>query len=313
MDITPRHIEQIEALHRYGSFCRAAEKLCISQPALSRSILVLEEKLGIKFFDRTRGKLVLTQYGRIVLSRGSGILKEMQLLHRDINMLQGGEQGVLNIGCGPIPAETLAGDAIARFNKQYPHMTVKLTIDYVLQLKKLLHNRCIDFFVAEAYRLDNKQEYEVISMPQQQGYFCCRRNHPLAARPSITFKDILEYPMALMWLSDRIFALFSKLSGLDIQQTEDLGAGFIECNNANILLNTVIHSDAITATSKEILAGSVYRDHIFLLPLVIPEFRSDYAIVSLKAFSTIPAITYLKKLFLETAVRKVQSSGSAGA
>ena len=307
MDITPRHIEQIEAVHRYGSFCRAAEKLCISQPALSRSILVLEEKLGVKFFDRARGKLVLTRYGRIVLSRGESILREMLLLHRDIDMLHGGVQGVLHIGCGPIPAETLAGDAIARFNNLYPQMTVKLTIDHAPSLTQLLRNRVIDFFVAELQQIANKQEYEIIAMPQQQGHFCCRKGHPLATRDSITFSDILAYPMALMWLSERIFTLFSRLSGKDIQKNEDLVSGFIECDNMNILLRIVNNSDAITITSREILAESIHKENICLLPLRIPEFTSGYSIVSLKDFSTIPAIDALKNLFLEVATQKVQT------
>jgi DNA-binding transcriptional LysR family regulator len=306
MDITPRHIEQIEALHRYGSFRRAAEKLCISQPALSRSILLLEEKLGVKFFDRAQGKLLPTQYCRIVLNRGETVLKEMQLLHRDITMLQGGMHGILNIGCGPIPAETLAGDAIARFNNLYPQVTVRLIIDHVPKLTTLLHSRSIDFFVAEAQHFIDKQEYEFVPMPQQQGYFCCRQNHPLTARSSLTFNDILEFPMALMWLSERIFTIFSKLSGKNIQKNEDLAAGYIECDNMNTLLCIVNGCDAVTMTSREILTGSGYKDKIHLLPLVIPSFRSGYSLVSLKEFSTIPAIAAMKNCFLETAAQKVQ-------
>ena len=305
MDITPRHIEQIETVHRYGSFRSAAEKLCISQPALSRSILTLEEKLGVKFFDRTGGKLALTPYGRIVLDRGENILKEMQLLHRDINMLQGGAQGVLHIGCGPIPAATLAGDAIARFNNRYPQTTVKLTIDHASHLTQLLRKRFLDFFVAEAQPLEGEQEYELTQMPQQQGYFCYRQGHPLASRSALAFADILEFPLALMWLSERIFTIFSKLSGAVIRKSEDLGAGLLECDNMNILLAMVSNSDAVSITSREILAGSVYKDRIVLLPLVIPEFKSGYSIVSLKGFSTIPAIAALKQQFLETAEQKV--------
>lgn len=305
MDITPRHIEQIEAVHKYGSFRSAAEKLCISQPALSRSILTLEEKLGVKFFDRAGGKLALTPYGRIVLGRGENILKEMQLLHRDINMLQGGAQGVLHIGCGPIPAATLAGDALAHFNNRYPQTTVKLTIDHASHLTQLLRKRFLDFFVAEAQHIEGEQEYEMIQLPQQQGYFCCRNGHPLASRNALTFADILGFPLALMWLSERIFALFSKISGTIMQKSEDLGTSFIECDNMSILLTMVANSDAVSITSREILAGSIHKDRIVLLPFVIPEFKSGYSIVSLKGFSTIPAIAALKQQFLETAEQKV--------
>ncbi len=308
MEITPRHIEQIEALQRYGSFRRAAEKLCISQPALSRSILILEEKLGIKFFDRAHGKLVPTAYGRMVLRRGGNILKEFQSLHRDISLMQNCEQGVLTIGCGPIPAETLAGEALGRFNRLYPKMSVKLVIDHAPSLEKHLNSRAMDFFVAEASQLEGRQEYEIVSMEQQQGYLCCRRGHPLASRSSVAFDEILAYPLALMWLSDRIFSLLSKLSGRDIQKSEDLGTSVMECDNMSILLRIVSESDAVTITSYEILSQSVNKDDICILPLTIPEFRSGYCVISLRNYSVIPAADHLKRLFAEVAAQKVRST-----
>lgn len=307
MEITPRHIEQIQALYRYGSFRRAAEKLCISQPALSRSILVLEEKLGVKFFDRAQGKLLPTPYGRMVLSRGGSILKEFEILHRDINLLQNSEQGVLTIGCGPIPAETLAGEAIGRFNGLYPNVTVKLVIDHAPNLEKHLANRALDFFVAEASQLNARQEYDTIAMPQQQGFFCSRKDHPLATRPSVTLDEILAYPMAIMWMPDRIFTTLGKISGRPIQSSDDLDVNFIECNNLNTILSIVKWSDAITVVSREILSVSVHRESIHVFPQVVPELTTCYNIVSLKNYSTIPAIDCLKNIFLETAARKVQS------
>lgn len=195
MPITFRHIEQVAALNRFGSFRRAAEVLCISQPALSRSILTLEEQLGVRIFDRTRGKLTPTRYGAIILQRGGRVITDVELLRRDILMLQGGEKGVIRIGCGPFPVEVLAGEAIGRFNAIYPKMSVRLKVDHAPQLTALLRDRSIDFFVAESYPVkDAPEEFETTPLPQQQGYFCCRKDHPLAALPSPTYEDIFSFP-----------------------------------------------------------------------------------------------------------------------
>jgi len=65
-----------------------------------------------------------------------------------------------------------------------------------------------------------------------------------------------------MWLSDRIFLLLSKLSGRDIQKSEDVGTSVIECDNMNSLLDVRSESDAIAITSYEVLAQSLNKDNI---------------------------------------------------
>lgn len=301
MHITLRHIEQIDALCRHGNFRLAADNLCISQPALSRSILTLEERLGVKLFDRTRGKLLPTRYGALIQQRGQKMLREMQLLHRDISMLRGGEEGIIHIGCGPFPGEVLAGEAIGRFNKLYPKVTVKLTVDHAPRLNGLLRKRAIDFYVADASQMHNNQEFTLTPLPQQQGYFCCRKEHPLTELPSPSFQEIFSFPMAIMWTSEPVLALLSKLLGKRIRRLEDLGTGLIKCDNLHTLLRVVSSGDAFTITTREVFDKSVFKDSLRLLPVHVPELRTDYAIVTLKGRSTIKAIACLHDLFTAVA------------
>jgi len=111
-------------------------------------------------------------------------------MHRDIALLQGFEAGVLYIGCGPFPAEVLAGDAIAKFNNHFPKLSVKITVDLSPRLITLLRERSVDFLVAEIDHLADLEGIDIIPMPQQQVYFCCRKQHPLTNKQHFSFNDL---------------------------------------------------------------------------------------------------------------------------
>lgn len=301
MTITLKHIEQIMALQEYGNYRLAADKLRISQPALSRSIINLQEKLGVKLFDRFGGKLQPTRYGALVLERGKRILNDRDMLQRDISMLKGGETGVINIGCGPFPAEALAGEAIGRFSRLYPQITVRLIVDYAPRLTEFLLAQEIDFSVADTAPVKDFPEFEITPLPHQQLYFCCRKNHPLTAIPAPTIHDICAHPLAAMWAPDRIFTLFGKLLGKKIRSLEEIGRGLLVCDNLNTLLQMVSASDAFTSTSRAIFEQCVYKDRLQLLPLQVPELRTDYSIAQLRGRSSVDAVRDLQQCFIDTA------------
>ena len=120
MNISLRHLQQIGPLVRRENFAQAAQELNISQPALSRSIALLEDRLGVKLFDRSKREVVPTVFGEHILQRGKPVLQEMQMMERDLNLLQGLESGKLVIGSGPFPAEISLGKAVARFSRNHP-------------------------------------------------------------------------------------------------------------------------------------------------------------------------------------------------
>ena len=311
MELTFKHIEQVMTLHQYGSFRRAADVLCISQPALSRSVSTLEEKLGVKVFDRTRGGLVPTRYGEIILKRGERVLKELALLERDVSMVHGGEKGIISLGCGPFPAEVLAGEAIGRFNRTYPKMSVKLMVDHSSRLTTLLRRRVIDFFVADAFPLEEaSEEFEATPLPQQQGYFCCGTSHPLAALPCPTIEDIFAFPLALMWVPSRILHLLSTLLKRDIRSLEDIGNGLVQCDSLNVLLKIVASGEAFTITSRELMEQTRFKEQLCFLPLTVPEMTTNYAIISLRESTSIPAIHHLRELFVQVAEDVVYKEGA---
>ena len=100
-------LKHLLAVVEYGTFSRAAEKVNLSQPALSRSIQALEAELGLPLLDRGTRQVRLTPYGACVAERARRMRFEETELQRELKTLHSGESGTLTIGLSPTPASLL--------------------------------------------------------------------------------------------------------------------------------------------------------------------------------------------------------------
>jgi len=96
-----RHLQQIVAICRAGSFSGAAKELGIAQPTLSKSIGRLEAKLGIQLFERTNSSARPTTYGQFVADQAQTLLQNVTTLGHELEQMAKGEAGMLKIGVGP--------------------------------------------------------------------------------------------------------------------------------------------------------------------------------------------------------------------
>ena len=95
-----KHLEHLLALADTGSFSRAAEKMFITQSALSRSIQSLEDDLGGKVLDRIGKRNELTPLGLDVVSRARHIVRDASELRHSAKLLKEGGSGVISVGLG---------------------------------------------------------------------------------------------------------------------------------------------------------------------------------------------------------------------
>lgn len=121
-----RHIRYFKTVAEEKNFTRAAEKLAIAQPPLSRQIQDLEEELGTLLFIRTPHKVTLTEEGELFLQYTTQILDLVNRSEEDVREMKEGLQGTLYIasveGCGP----RLFAEWIAAFRQKHPHVQYNL-------------------------------------------------------------------------------------------------------------------------------------------------------------------------------------------
>jgi DNA-binding transcriptional LysR family regulator len=114
------------AIAKIGQLTRAAEKLHLSQPALSGQIKALEETLGISLFERSSSGMALTPGGRTLLGEAERILAAIQQLKQAAQHLQGRAAGRLSLGTVLDPATLRLGDFLSRTIESHPLIDIEL-------------------------------------------------------------------------------------------------------------------------------------------------------------------------------------------
>ena len=294
------HLKQVEAIARRGSFSKAAQECNLSQPALSRSIAQLEDRLGVKLFDRSKREVVPTIFGEHLLQRGKPVLQDIQMMERDLNLLQGLKTGKLVIGSGPLPAEISVGKAVARFTRNYPKVNVRIVIDRTPNLLPRLQKREFDIFVAETRLINDASELEIIPLPKQQLHYCCRPGHPLTKKKQLVAKDIFSHQLAITWVPEELLLSVARNSGLQLNNVEDLPCAVLECDNLKVLFDIISGSDAVGLITSSILDNSILQQQLCLLPISLPELNTHYGLVSLSRYSQSPVIRKFQQYMIET-------------
>jgi LysR family nitrogen assimilation transcriptional regulator len=127
-----------------GSITRASELLHTVQPALSRQLRMLEEDLGTALFDRGARGMVLTDAGLILVGRAQRALQELDLAEAEIVAAGQSVTGSVAIGLLPSVSEMLAGPLVSTLKRQYPRLSVTLSIGYAGYLQQWLENGEVD-------------------------------------------------------------------------------------------------------------------------------------------------------------------------
>jgi DNA-binding transcriptional LysR family regulator len=123
-----RQLEVFLAVARAGSFRRAAERMHLSQPALSQHVGELERELGSRLLERRGRTVALTEAGRILEDHALRVFATLAGAREAIAELSGGERGSLVIGASTTPGLYLMPALIGSFEREHPGISVDLRI-----------------------------------------------------------------------------------------------------------------------------------------------------------------------------------------
>lgn len=248
MKLDPKHLAQLSVIVEAGSFQAAADRLAVTQPALSRNMRALEERLGAPIFRREGRRSVPNDLGLKLGRSGLAIRIAEEQAENLATLAATGKAGNLRIGAPPIVAGRFLTDTLSQFISEYPHCNVELRTGLVHELRSMLERGQIDVVFGPQSLADPIEELDFIPLIDDRVAIMCREGHPLTRKSRIKASDL----MSQTWLAHSRGSLLR-------QQTEAamIASGIhhmnIVCETDSIrsALEIVASTDLITSMPRE--------------------------------------------------------------
>ena len=179
-----------------NSFSKAAEKLHLTQPAVSKRVANLEENLGCKLLDRIGRSVRLTQAGSALLPRAKKILNEFNDTRNAISNLSANVQGSLKLATSHHIGLHHLPNILQRYTQQYPNVDLELEfLDSDKAYEAIQHGN-IELAIIT---LSTQEHPSINTMPlwHDQLNFVCSVDHPLALEKKPSLHNLAQYPAIL--------------------------------------------------------------------------------------------------------------------
>lgn len=285
-----KQISHIVALSEILNFSKAAERVHLSQSALSKSISSFENEIGIQIFDRSKNTVAITPAGKFVIENARHLIGSFTSFNKNIEYLKTGQQGTIKVGTGPFPAKCFLHHAIGQFRQCYPRTSIDIRIDNWSSLLVLLKDREIDYFIADIRSLEDDPELQISPIGGLTLALFCDPGHPLVRdnpKRRIKPQEILDYTFASVSLPPLVFSELKHSLGLD---HNDIFSVDFKCDDLGLITRLVPQSDIIFLSSH-LMMEEALRDGT-VVRLNIPMTRNrfgEWALVQIKGLKLVPS------------------------
>ncbi|MDQ8056896.1 LysR family transcriptional regulator [Bacillus velezensis] len=270
-----------------GSFTKAGQALNMTQPAVSHAISALESELGIKLIVRERRNGVrLTDTGGKILVHIREVLKGIEKAEQLAAAERGLEQGTIHIGTFPAASAYFIPKLISVFKKRYPKLELVLHEGTADEVKEWLQSRMIDAGIL----LFPTEDMDYFLLKKDKMAAVMHKDHPLAARSTVTIKDLDGEPMVVCE-----GGYTSPFAGLFKQAGAELCATFTVFN-VSTSINMVREGLGMAILSDMSMAGNPLPEEV-----VIKEFTPDVFREVQLAVPSMKDASLAAKLFIDVA------------
>jgi len=192
-----RHFECFVEVARLGSLSRAAERLALSQPAVSKTLAELERIAGARLMTRGRGGVLLTASGEALLPHAEAGLAGFEQALGAVGAARAQEAMAVTVGALPTVAAAILPEAVARFRSAHPGAHVTVRTGPNAHILELLRGGTLDMVVG---RLAAPEQIEGLSFQHlysEEVRFVVRPGHPLLDLDRLDPRRIRDFPVVV--------------------------------------------------------------------------------------------------------------------
>ncbi len=277
------------AVAELGSMRKAAERLAVSQPSVSKAIADIERVLGMRLLERNARGVEVTPYGRALLRRALGAFDELRQGVKDIEALADPALGEVRIGCPEAISAGLLPTVVDRFSRRYPRVVVSVNAaDDLAPEFRPLRERTVDLVLgrgADQRRRDHDLDAEVLY--HDRVFVVAGGKAPWARRRNVALADLMEHPWLLFpensWIDTRVNEAFRRCSVA-------LPRSIVRAYSVHFCINMLATDRFLAALSGSVLRFNAPRFGLKVLPVNLPAQPWPVAMVTLKKRTVSPVV-----------------------
>ncbi|MGD8982923.1 MAG: LysR family transcriptional regulator [Desulfobacteraceae bacterium] len=288
---------------RYLSCTRAAEKLYITQPAVTAQIKLLEDSCNLKLFKKKGRRIFLTDEGKTLYDYAAKVFeyeKEIEDLIDDLKELK---RGMLRLGTSKSYARYFMPLLITSFRGAYPHIKIHLdegsSLDMIHSLLDLRNE------VAVIAKVEDNPEICFIPFSREELVLILAPEHPLAKKRYITLAELAREPLIMTERG-------SATRKLVIALFDDNGISpeiLMETGNAEFIKQLVQRGDGVSFIVKEAAAVELQEKKLVAVPIKGQRIFLDVSIAYLKKQRLSPSAQAFLDILLKIAPKEKPDQG----
>ena len=189
-------LRTFQQVSRLKSFSRAAEKLGVTQPAISAQIRSLEKEVGARLFDRDGGKVTFTAAGRLFEPFAEHCLQCQSHIFVAVNELYRSARGEVSVSASEATSLYVLPPVFAQYKKHYTRVNLNIVRAEHLRSLEAVMNREVDFAVVSMPVKEPRLVLHVIHRDDM--VLAVAPTHPLATRANVKLDELLKFPLLLL-------------------------------------------------------------------------------------------------------------------
>ncbi len=286
MKFEEKHLTHLAAVVQTGSVSQAAVALGLSQPAVSRTLAVLEARVGEPLFKPGKRPLEPTIIGQQLAEHGRLILEASRKASETVRGYRAGSVGTVRIAGVPFFMDAFISRMIGEFQIMEPDIRVDQSYGNLPELEKGIASNQLDLAVCPLGLVDAGKGYAFTPILPGRNIVACRVTHPLLAKRRLTTSDLIHYPWIAPLPGSPLLADLHAIL-LSIGMTEIN----IRYSGGSLLsvFNYLEETDALTVLPHSVVFAHRKERKITVLPVEIPQPTRTLGILRLAERARLPA------------------------
>lgn len=289
-----------------GSVSKAADRLHIAQPALSRQIRQMEKELGVYLFERHGRGMVITDVGREVLEHASKVMEEMESIRTLTSAGNSSYRGTVTLGCTPTVAEIVTVPLVRKIARAHPNLGFRLSSAFSGYLVDRLQRGELD--LAVSYDLQPLHSLRIMPVMMENLMLVGAGDAGLCLDRPVPFRELADQQLVLPGSRHGLRVILEECAR---QADVDLWVN-VEVDSFGAMINLVRNGLGMTVLPLAPIYSLIQSGALSAAPLEDPAPMRKLVLVYPADRKVSPAAKFVGESLIEIATELVEQNVWAG-